>query len=87
MLAAAQAWILPALRLYLLGLKVLLVQLFRSSFRLPGQFNTSCHLSQRLHLVFSSRLSRLVSSWLVSVGDARAEPRALRSRVPELLAR
>lgn len=47
MLAAAQAWILPAIRLYLLGVKVLLVQLFSSSFRLPGQFNTSNHLSQR----------------------------------------
>lgn len=38
MLAVVRFSLLPAVKLYLLGLKVLLVQLFSRPFRLPGQF-------------------------------------------------
>lgn len=81
MLAAARACILPAIRLYLLGLKVLLVQLFSSPFRLPGQLNTFSHQSQReterLLPVFF--VVTLLSCWL-SIGfgsDACTEPHEL----------
>lgn len=37
MLSIVRSYLLPAARLYLLGLKVLLVQLFSKTFRLPGQ--------------------------------------------------
>ncbi|KAA8588270.1 hypothetical protein FQN60_001464 [Etheostoma spectabile] len=36
MLSAIRSYLLPIIKLYLLGLKVLLVQLFSRSFRLPG---------------------------------------------------
>lgn len=39
MQCVVRSYLLPAIKLYLLGLKVLLVQLFSSHFRLPGQFN------------------------------------------------
>lgn len=46
MLSVVRAHIIPALRLYVLGLKVLLVQLFSGPFRLPGQFDTVSQVSQ-----------------------------------------
>lgn len=39
MQSVVRSYLLPVIKLYLLGLKVLLVQLFSSPFRLPGQFN------------------------------------------------
>lgn len=40
MLSFVRFYLVPALKLYLLGFKVLLTQLFSKSFRLPGQSNT-----------------------------------------------
>lgn len=40
MLSFVRVHLVPALKLYLLGFKVLLTQLFSKSFRLPGQSNT-----------------------------------------------
>lgn len=39
MLSVVRSCLLPAVKLYLFGLKVLLVQLFSRPFRLPGQFS------------------------------------------------
>lgn len=55
MFSVVRTHIIPALRLYVHGLKVLLVQLFSGPFRLPGQFDTVSQVSQcesEQHLVF-----------------------------------